>query len=53
MIERERQCIQVAQLPAIKGYDLRSRVYSVDGLSPTIRPCGGGNNEPKILVEVD
>lgn len=25
------------------------RVYSVDGIAPTITTCGGGNREPKIL----
>ena len=50
MNDTEARCVQIAQLPAIKGYDLRSRVYSAEGLSPTIRPCGGGNNEPKILI---
>lgn len=32
-----------------KGFDLMSRVYSVDGLAPTVHTCGGGNIEPKIL----
>jgi hypothetical protein len=44
--------IQVCILPNIKGYELRKRVYSVEGVAPTIRPCGGGNNEPKIIVPV-
>ena len=42
--------IQICELPAIKGYDLRKRVYSVYGAAPTIRPCEGGNNEPKIMI---
>ena len=50
--ERDNRLKQVAELPGIKGYDLRRRVYSVEGIAPTIRPCGGGNNEPKIIVEV-
>ena len=25
------------------------RVYSVNGLAPTLHTCGGGNTEPKIL----
>lgn len=28
------------------------RVYAVDGIAPTINTCGGGNRQPKILVEV-
>jgi DNA (cytosine-5)-methyltransferase 1 len=27
------------------------RVYGVDGLSPTLNTCGGGNRQPKILVD--
>lgn len=42
--------IQICELPAIKGYDLRKRVYSVYGAAPTIRPCEDGNNEPKIMI---
>lgn len=29
------------------------RVYSVDGLSPTINTCQGGDREPKILLEME
>lgn len=29
------------------------RVYSVDGISPTINTCQGGNREPKVIVKVD
>lgn len=32
-----------------KGFDISRRVYSVEGLAPTIHTCGGGNIEPKIL----
>ena len=27
------------------------RIYSIYGLSPTINTCGGGQREPKIVVE--
>jgi len=27
------------------------RVYSIDGIAPTLTTCGGGNLEPKILIE--
>lgn len=33
----------------IKGHDLLKRVYSSDGLSPTLSTMGGGNTEPKII----
>lgn len=33
----------------IKGYDEIKRVYSTDGISPTLTACGGGNTEVKIF----
>ena len=40
--------IQVAQLDC--DYKLAGRIYSVDGICPTIRTPGGSGHEPKILV---
>lgn len=34
-----------------KMYDIARRVYSSNGLSPTITTCGGGQREPKIMEE--
>lgn len=34
----------------IKGHDAIKRVYSPDGLSPTLTTMGGGNREPKIIA---
>ena len=34
----------------IKGHDYIKRVYSPDGLAPTIPTCCGGNHEPKIIT---
>lgn len=31
--------------------DHMNRVYSPEGIAPTIHTCGGGNTEPKILVD--
>ena len=46
----EVKCEQVGQIVG-QGYnDMIGRVYSDSGLSPAIRTCIGGNNEPKILV---
>ena len=42
--------VQVAQLD---GYESRGRVYSVDGLAPTINTMGGGQREPKIAWGTD
>ena len=35
----------------IKGMDCIKRVYSVYGVAPTLTCMGGGNTEPKILVQ--
>ena len=29
------------------------RVYSVDGITPTINTCQEGDREPKVIVKVD
>lgn len=53
MTERERRCIQVATLDKVTYPQIEQhrRVYSVDGISPTIHCCGGGGTQPNILVE--
>lgn len=37
-------------LADVNGYDLMKRVYHVEGKSPTLNACTGGNREPKIAV---
>jgi DNA (cytosine-5)-methyltransferase 1 len=37
----------------IKGHDALKRVYSVEGVSPTLTTMGGGNTEPKIAVQMN
>ena len=46
------ELIQVALLN-IEDRDLHRRVYSPEGICPTIRAQSGGNAEPKIIVEAD
>ena len=29
------------------------RVYSIQGLAPTLNTCQGGDRQPKIIVKVD
>lgn len=29
------------------------RVYSVDGIAPTLNTCQGGDRQPKILVSIN
>ena len=33
-----------------KNYEQSRRVYHIDGISPTIHTCGGGDREPKIFI---
>ncbi len=47
--EQYAQEIKVIGRLGIKGNDQINRIYSVDGISPTITTMGGGNTEPKIL----
>lgn len=35
----------------LNGHDLLKRVYSAEGVSPTLTTMGGGNTEPKIAEE--
>ena len=41
----------VARLDMPKCHDILTRVYSVDGKSPTITAMGGGNIEPKVFSD--
>ena len=41
--------LHVADLP--RSYETSGRVYSANGLSPTINTCGGGGKAPKMLIE--
>lgn len=44
--------IELEQVAQINGcFDSSGRVYSINGLSPTINTCGGGQRETKILEE--
>ena len=40
----------IATAMDINGHDILKRVYSPDGKSPTVTTCGGGNTEPKVVV---
>ena len=41
---------QVGKAVDINGHDIKKRVYSEDGKSPTLTACGGGNTEPKVVT---
>lgn len=51
IIDTNKKCIQIGTLD-IKGIDQIKRVYSTQGISPTLTTMGGGNREPKIIEEV-
>lgn len=49
---KDPKCVQVGMLSGGKWdkmHDISRRVYSGDGVSPTIHCCGGGNLEPKVV----
>ena len=46
---KDPRLIQVGNLD-IKGQDIVKRVYSSDGLSPTLTNMQGGNRQPKVAV---
>jgi DNA (cytosine-5)-methyltransferase 1 len=45
---KDPKCVQVGTLD-IKGMDCVKRVYSDEGLSPTLTDMQGGNRQPKII----
>ena len=47
---KDPKCIQVGNLD-IKGHDSVKRVYSDEGISPTLTNMQGGNRQPKIVEE--
>lgn len=50
MYKQPKQILQVGELD-IKGLDCIKRVYSDDGLSPTLTDMQGGNRQPKIMIK--
>jgi DNA (cytosine-5)-methyltransferase 1 len=44
------QCVQIGELD-IKGHDCIKRVYSQDGISPTLTTMEGGNRQPKVITK--
>lgn len=49
----EPQCEQVAQIESSGYTEMTGRVYSANGLSPTVRTFAGGNTETKIIEEIE
>lgn len=47
---KDPKCIQIGNLD-IKGNDSIKRVYSPEGISPTLTTCGGGNTQAKIKIK--
>lgn len=47
------RCIQLGNIVYGKNWDnpQSGRVYSANGIAPTLNTCGGGNLEPKVIVE--
>ena len=47
---KDPKCVQVGTLD-IKGHDCIKRVYSVEGLCPTLTNMQGGNRQPKLEIK--
>lgn len=47
---KDPKCVQIGELD-IKGQDIIKRVYSNEGLSPTLTDMQGGNRQPKIMIK--
>jgi len=47
--KKRRQLVQVGELTT-KGKESNNRIYSEDGVSPTLDSMQGGNRQPKILL---
>ncbi|QCW20342.1 site-specific DNA methylase [Flavobacterium phage FPSV-S1] len=45
------ECILAGMATDINGHDILKRVYDTNGKSPTVTAAGGGNTEPKILLD--
>lgn len=42
---------QIGTAIDVNGHDILKRVYSDEGKSPTLNTMGGGNREPKVMVD--
>ena len=42
---------QIGVAVDVNGHDILKRVYSDEGKSPTLNTMGGGNREPKVMVD--
>lgn len=49
MVVEPNECKMVGHID-IKGMDVVKRVYSPEGISPTVSTCQGGYREPKIYL---
>lgn len=47
---KDPKCVQIGELD-IKGHDCVKRVYSGEGLAPTLTDMQGGNRQPKVLID--
>lgn len=47
-----RQLVQIGSIKGIGDFESRNRVYSSEGLAPTLNSMNGGDRQPKILEEV-
>lgn len=49
LMSKNTKLLQVAQQKG--SYESTGRIYSAEGLVPTINTCGGGQREPKVMTK--
>lgn len=49
-VSKDSLCIEIGKAN-VSGHDSNKRVYSVEGKSPCLNTCQGGNLEPKIAIK--
>ncbi len=49
-VDSSAECHHIATATDIKGHDCLKRVYSPTGKAPCLNTMGGGNREPKVLI---
>ena len=47
---KEQPTIKVLGRLSINGLDIIKRIYSIDGLSPTLSTMMGGQRQPKVVI---
>ena len=52
LMERDYKDPKLVLVVQLDGFESSGRVYSEDGIAPTINTMGGGNREPKVAINL-